>query len=127
MESDVFVGCRIRYNITFSLISCMWLMLWLICGCFNVSYRSMSVMALELKAEEFGHYVGVVHGAREVVQADMTQADPFLESKPRDANVACARCRLAVICHVNRGDIVYINWYTRCLSYTEVVQNASEI
>ena len=85
------------------------------------------MMALELKSKEFCYYVRVIDGAREVVEADMTKADQFLESKPRDANVACARCRSTMVYHMCRSYIICIDWYAGCLRDAEVMKNTAEI
>ena len=45
------------------LISSMLLMIFLICGCFNVFYRSISMIALEKKSKELCYYIRVINGA----------------------------------------------------------------
>ena len=83
--------------------------------------------ALELKSKEYCHYVRLVDGAQEVVELDITKADPFLESKPRHTNVVYARCRSAVIGNIYSSYIIYIDWCAECLRDAKVMDNTAEI
>ena len=67
------------------------------------------MMVLELKSKEFYYHIGVVYSVQEVVEADITKVDLFLESKPRDANVAYARCRFAVVCYMHSSYVIYVD------------------
>ena len=81
----------------------------LICRNFNTFHRSISVIALKLKSKELCYHVRVVDGTLEVVEMDITKSYPFLESKPRDVNVACVRYGSAVVSYICGYHVINID------------------
>ena len=57
----------------------------------------------------------------------MAKEDLFLESKRRYINVAYARCRSAVVCHMHSGYIININGCAGYLRDADVMKNTAEI
>ena len=61
------------------------------------------------------------------MKADIAKADPFLESKPRDINLACGRCGSAVVCYMYSCCIINIDGCAGYLRDAEVMENTAEI